>query len=1041
MEHTEGPLLILAGAGSGKTKTLTHRVAYLIKHRGVSPYNILAVTFTNKAATEMRQRVASLLGRNPEDRSVVPFLGTFHSICVRLLREEAENAGLSSQFVIFDAQDSLSAIKQAMRQRQIDEKRFNPNAVRGMISSAKNELVDSESYQQFASGQLQEVASEVYPIYQRLLKGASALDFDDLLFETVNMLKNDSKVRNKWQKRFQHILIDEYQDTNSAQYQLVKLLTDSHENICVVGDDWQCLLPGSLVATNEGDKPIEGISKGDSVKSASGYSHSQDFKVANLKRFSYEGDIVRIKTDSGKELSCTPNHILFSRWGHTDDYFVYLMHSQEYGYRIGIAQGTRFDGKQDDVGLRVRANQERADRMWILRVCQSREEATYEETLLAYTYGIPMLVFRAYTNRSMLLSQESIDAIYRKIDTQERAGKLMSYEGIMFDYPHFMPQATTRNGTKKLNINAVLFGDKRVSGRSPWAASRISANTSDKSDLRVFEKLGYTVRAGRKNTYRVEIHNLDYGEIEQVLEKVQDDVGDDARINRYAFLTDEKFVFMPASQIHPGMMVPVLKDGSIVSEKVVDVQTVPYSGYVYDLDVDKVHNYIASGFVTHNSVYSWRGANFRNILDFERDYPEAKVIKLEQNYRSTQPILNAAQDVIAQNETKSEKELWTDQAEGKPVFMHQVDNELEEGRHIIRHIQSADYAHEDIAILYRTNAQSRALEESFIRYGVPYQIVGGVKFYERKEIKDMLAYIRFAYQPNDVISFRRLVNTPPRGIGEKSVEAIVNYQADSGFSLWEVLSEPEQIPGLSARAANSLKKLQLMFQEAREREFTPGDLVEYLAKRSGYLEHLDDGSLQAADRIENVQELITVARVYTDIAEFLEEVALITDLDSLQKQSSGVTMMTLHAAKGLEFPVVFITGMEEGVFPHSRSLFDQEEMEEERRLCYVGMTRAMQELHMIHASTRMLYGKTMSNAPARFLSEINAEHTQAQAGSKDIPIAPGGKQEDFEDGDAVTHPMFGNGIVTSISDDEVVVTFYGVGSKKLSRAYAPLTKQ
>lgn len=684
--HTEGPLLVLAGAGSGKTKMLTHRIAYLMQHQNVAPHNILAVTFTNKAAAEMRERVAQLLGKNPDDRSFIPFLGTFHAICVRILREEAEAAGLTREFVIFDSQDSLSAIKQAMRQYSIDEKKYNPNSIKGLISSAKNELIDAHSYTQFASGQLQEVAADIYPVYQQILRDAQALDFDDLLFETVRLLRSNEDVREKWQQRFRYILIDEYQDTNHAQYQLVKLLAETHNNICVIGDDWQ-------------------------------------------------------------------------------------------------------------------------------------------------------------------------------------------------------------------------------------------------------------------------------------------------------------------------------------------------------------------------SVYSWRGANFRNILEFERDYPDAKTVKLEQNYRSTEPILEAAQSVITQNENRSEKNLWTEIPSDKPVLVHQVSNESEESRRIIDCIQQSQHAHRDIAVLYRTNAQSRALEDAFIRFGVPYQIVGGVRFYERKEIKDMMAYIRLVYQPDDLVSFQRVVNTPPRGIGEKSVETIRAWQAEHGYTLSETIQRARDISGLSSRAANAIEHLSAILIKARKKSFAPAELIEYLAKRSGYFEYLNDGSVQAPDRIENVQELISVAREYTDTAEFLEEVALIADIDALRQQTDGVTLMTLHAAKGLEFPVVFITGMEEGVFPHSRSLFDPEEMEEERRLCYVGMTRAMRELHLMHADSRMLYGKPMHNTPARFLSEVDEKHIRivAYGSMSSMGALESGTNTDtaavLTDGDEVTHPTFGNGVVTSVDGDEITVAFRGVGTKKLSRNYAPLKKQ
>lgn len=1040
VEHTEGPLLVLAGAGSGKTKMLTHRIAYLVQHHGVMPRNILAVTFTNKAASEMRERVARLLGKNPDEPGFMPFLGTFHSICVRLLRQEAEAAGQDRDFVIFDAQDSLSAIKQAMRQRSVDEKTYNPNSIKGLISSAKNELVDASSYTQLASGRLQEVAAEIYPVYQRILRDARALDFDDLLFETVRLFRNDETVLERWQNQFHYILIDEYQDTNHAQYQLVKLLADAHNNICVVGDDWQCLLPGNLVETENGAKNIEDVSKGDKVKSAAGYSKTGFFAVSGCKSFPYNGNIVRIKTGSGKEIASTPNHVLFARWGEVEAYFVYLMHSQEIGYRIGMTKGSRFDGKKKDAGLRIRANQERADRMWVLRMCDSQEDALYYESLYAYKYGIPTLVFRADGNRSMLTRQEHIDAIYEEIDTEERAAQLMADLEIAHEYPHFLPQATTRNGRTKINVNVVLFGDKRSSGASPWSASRLSANTTNRDDLKMFENAGYTVRTGRGGTYRSEIHNLDYGNIERVLEQVANDDQTETRVAKYAFMTDKKFLFLPASHIHPGMIIPVIDKDSVTEERVVDVRKDVYSGPVYDIDVDNVHNYTASGVVVHNSVYSWRGANFRNILEFERDYPDAKTVKLEQNYRSTEPILEAAQSVIVQNENRSKKNLWTEISSDHPVLLHQVHDEMEESRRIIDHIRQSDYDHRDIAVLYRTNAQSRALEDSFVRSGIPYQIVGGVRFYERKEIKDVLAYIRLVYQPDDVVSFRRVVNVPPRGIGDKSLEAVLAWQSEYGYTLSETLQHIKDIPGLSARAMSALERLYAMLTEARQKSFAPAELVEHLVNRSGYMEYLNDGSVQAPDRIENVQELISVAREYTELAEFLEEVALITDIDSLRQQTDGVTLMTLHAAKGLEFPVVFMTGMEEGVFPHSRSLFDLEEMEEERRLCYVGMTRAMRELHLLCANSRMLYGKPMHNTPSRFLSEVDPRYTQdgASSGTKTASTII---EEDLHDGDAVTHPAFGAGVVTGVSDHEITVAFRGVGTKTLSREYAPLTKQ
>lgn len=689
IEYTEGPLLILAGAGSGKTRTLTHRIAHLISEKSVSPQNILAVTFTNKAAGEMRSRVLKLLGRNQDDRNFLPFLGTFHSVCVRILRTEAKNLGFSSSFVIFDDSDSLSAVKQSMRQLQISEKQYSPRLLKNLISSAKNELIGTDEYKNMASGPAQEAAAKVYGLYQHILREAQAFDFDDLLLETVSIFNKHQEVLKRWQERFHYILIDEYQDTNAVQYQFAKLLAAKHKNICVVGDDWQ-------------------------------------------------------------------------------------------------------------------------------------------------------------------------------------------------------------------------------------------------------------------------------------------------------------------------------------------------------------------------SIYSWRGANFRNILDFEKDYPNTKVVKLEQNYRSTKQILEAAQKVIHANRNRSDKELWTDNARGSKVAVHQTASEVQEAELVVKSIEDARTSgrhYWDFAVLYRTNAQSRSLEEAFIRYGIPYKVVGGVRFYERKEVKDMLAYLRLVTQPEDVVSFRRIVNVPTRGLGETSLEKFLNWRREYALPLSQALEKAREIPGLTPRATNSLINFSQLIRGLRkdaERLNLP-DLIELISKRTGYMDFLNDGSIPAAERIENVQELVSVASEYESVGAngFLEEVALIADVDSYDTTADAVTLMTLHAAKGLEFPVVFLVGLEEGVFPHSGSFMDPDQMEEERRLMYVGMTRAMEELHLVHASSRMLYGRTMHNPPARFVAEISdnsqvvSEPTIAFGGVTNQPEMP---KVTVVEGDSVRHPTFGNGIVVTVEEDVVTVAFSKIGTKQLSAAYAPLER-
>ncbi len=1071
VETTEGPLLIQAGAGSGKTKTLTHRIAYLIATKRATPYNILAVTFTNKAAKEMRARVGELVGQNADNRSFMPYMGTFHSICVRLLRMDGEYIGIPRSYVIFDESDRLAAVKRASKELRIDEKAFPPRTIASQISSAKNEMIGPDEYSSSAHTPAARVTADVYPLYQRILKDASALDFDDLINRTVHMLESQPELRAKWQNQFAYVMVDEYQDTNLAQYKLVKLLTNDRQNIAVVGDDWQCFVPGTQVETAVGPRNIEDIHAGSTVLSAAGYGRTSHFKVTDQKKFAYNGKVLRIKTASGREFTCTPNHLLFSRWGTTNSYFVYLMYSRDKGYRIGLNKGTRFDGKKDDIGLRVRANQDQADRMWILKVCETRVDAQYYESLFAYKYGIPMLVFHAFTNRSMKFDQAHIDALYQAIDTKERAHKLMGELGLFYEYPHFSSGAATTREHARLNLNVVLFGDKRTTIQSDWSASRISMNTTHKQDLHVLEELGYTVRKGKSGTYRSEIHNLDYGHVEKILEDIIAKNGDDElQVSKCAFITDKKFSFTPASHIHPGMMLPQVNDSSeVVEDKITEVSEQTYTGFVYDLDVENVHNYIAEGIVVHNSIYSWRGADFRNILRFENDYKNCAIIKLEQNYRSTGHILGAAHGVITRNHNRSDKELWTEAGDGLPVQILQVGSERAEAEAIIRRVKtgvdSGIRRFKDYAVLYRTNAQSRSLEEGLIQYGIPYRIVGGVRFYDRKEIKDLVAYLRLIFQPEDRVSFERAVNVPTRGVGAKSIQNFYEWQTGLGLNMQEALAQSANCGTITGKAKKGLVELNDIVQSLRElvEEVPPASLVDSLIRRLNYLNYLDDKTPQAESRQENVKELVGVAGSYQDmgLAGFLEEIALISDLDTVNFDGNAVTLMTLHAAKGLEFPVVFMTGMEETIFPHSRALYDQSEMEEERRLCYVGMTRAREELYMIYATGRLLYGGMQHNPPSRFLAEIDDRFVQETSsgvafGSQqfrafddstyEAPRSPQAATDepryvpDLDIGDGVRHQLFGEGTIVELDGDAATIYFKGKGAKKLNISFAPLEK-
>lgn len=688
VQAVDGPVLILAGAGSGKTKTLTHRIAYILAKQLASPANILAVTFTNKAAKEMRERVASLTGNDATRRSFMPFMGTFHAICVRILRQDGSEVGLDPRFVIIDESDRLSLMKRILSDMSVSEKQYSPRTILGLLSSAKNELMSPLEYAEIASTPPQKVAADAYRRYESELKKSQSLDFDDLIGKTVAMLSENEAIRKKWQTQFRYVMIDEYQDTNAAQYTLVKLLTNEQKNICVVGDDWQ-------------------------------------------------------------------------------------------------------------------------------------------------------------------------------------------------------------------------------------------------------------------------------------------------------------------------------------------------------------------------SIYSWRGADFRNILNFERDYPGAVTIKLEQNYRSTKSILDAAHTVIAKNADRSEKKLWTDIGEGRAVHVLQVANERAEGEAIIRAIKNAtdlrQRNYHDYAVLYRTNAQSRSLEEQFMRHGVPYKIVGGLRFYDRKEIKDILAYLRLIYQPEDEVSFERVVNVPGRGIGDTSLAKFRLWRTAQNYTLAEALEYVDNCGEVSGKAKAGLVQFADIVRSFRSFADTMpvSELLQKLLTRIDYIKYIDDGTLQGESRTENVRELQSVAKSYADdgLTSFLEEVALVSDKNELESGGNAVTFMTMHAAKGLEFPVVFIVGMEEGVFPLSRANYDQKEMEEERRLAYVGMTRAKEELTLVYASSRVLYGSMQYNPPSQFLDGIGSTSAAlTNLASSAVPNEPRYVPE-LSEGDEVEHQLFGMGVVVHIDGDVIDIVFKGKGVKKLNASFAPIKKR
>ncbi len=700
----DGPLLVVAGAGSGKTRVLTRRVAHLIRDHNVSPYAVLAITFTNKAAAEMKDRVEALVGSVGRDM----WVSTFHSACSRILRREAHHLGYRSAFSIYDSADSLRLVTMCVKDLDLDPKRFPPRSIRAAISNAKNELIDYESFAASDSGFYHEKIADVYRLYQQRMVEASALDFDDLLMLTVDLFRVHPEILERYQDRFQYVLVDEYQDTNHAQYVLVRLLTAKNRNLCVVGD-----------------------------------------------------------------------------------------------------------------------------------------------------------------------------------------------------------------------------GDQ--------------------------------------------------------------------------------------------------------------------------------------------SIYRFRGADIRNINEFEKDFPDAQIVMLEQNYRSTETILQAANAVIANNPNRKPKRLWTEFGHGDKIVSYEAENEHDEAAFVadaISELRAQGRNARDIAIFYRTNAQSRVLEETFVNHGQPYQVVGGVKYYDRREVKDVLAYLRVMANPDDTVAAKRIINVPKRSIGATSVAHADRHAEDKGVPFFESLRSSADNARLTGRAQKAmLEFVGLIDHLTFLAEQGPAAALEAILSESGYLDMVrSERSIEAMGREENLRELVSAAADFEEngplaygrddwagldglrkVELFLETISLVTDVDSFE-DTDVVTLMTLHNAKGLEFPVVFIVGMEDGVFPHMRSLGDPAELEEERRLCYVGITRAMERLFLSRAWARNMFGSNNYNPPSRFLKELPANlveqaRKQKRTSKFDTSTArPTVRAAELEVGDRVRHAKWGEGTIRRVAGVEAVVDFVGLGSKHLHLELAPLEK-
>jgi DNA helicase-2/ATP-dependent DNA helicase PcrA len=933
---TEGPLLVIAGAGSGKTRVLTYRVGHLIMSCGVKPNEILAITFTNRAANEMRERLERLLGDTA--RSI--WILTFHAACGRILRREAQRLGYRSNFTIYDQADQVRLVKQVLEELDRDPKRFVPRGIHAQISNAKNNLVGPAEYKERVASFYDQTVADVYERYQQRLFDSNAVDFDDMLFLTVRLLEEFPEARERWQKAFRYVLVDEYQDTNHAQYRLLQLLGEKHRNVCAVGDPDQCLVAGTLVTMADGTtKPIEDVRVGEEVMSCYGGGVFRGARVARVHRSVRQRGIA-VTTISGRRIVSTPEHVHFA-------------------------------------GFTTEAHEPLAE-----------------------------------------------------LDTK--------------------------------TVEVTVCGDRR--GANPLHSLALSG--SDDEGRKELERIGLSVETPLTGSaaWRHESAHADMGRLVETIETLQREL--DVSVTYMARLAAgngnagnerNSLPFMPADAVRPGMAM-FAEDGSF--DVIERVERVTLDGPVYDLDVERTHNFIANGIITHNSIYAFRGADIRNILEFERDFPDTRTIALEQNYRSTNSILGAANTVIANNRERKPKQLWSELGEGEPVRAIEVEDEHAEARFVAAEIAALveeGYSGSEIAVFYRTNAQSRVLEDVLVRQGIAYQVIGGPRFYERAEIKDLVAYLQVIDNPYDAVSLTRIVNKPRRGIGDTTLARLNAWATSQGISLWEAMQQPDDagVGGASLRAVQGFVTLmQSLMSGALELEVP--DLLDKVLERSGYTESLEnERTIEAQGRLENLQELVGVARewqgeaVEPTLSGFLQEISLYSDQDAIRGEGSLVTLMTLHNAKGLEFRAVYAIGMEEGVFPHSRSI-EEQGIEEERRLCYVGMTRAMERLTLTHAAARSLWGSRAYNLPSRFLDELPEEGVvqerlrPASWSGYNAPkmVAPREEVPLLAAGDSVRHSTLGEGVVLAVDPGGVVlVRFRDDGSeRRLMLDYAPLEK-
>jgi len=1063
--------LILAGAGSGKTRVLTTRIAWLVQTGQASAHAILAVTFTNKAAKEMLARLSAMLPINTRGL----WIGTFHGLCNRMLRAHHREAALPQTFQILDSGDQLSAIKRLLKAHHVDEERFAPRELQQFVNGAKEagrRAAQVEAGDDFSRRQV-----ELYRLYDEQCQREGVVDFAELLLRCYELLARNDALRRHYSARFRQILVDEFQDTNVLQYRWLKLLAGHADGgggaIFAVGDDDQCLLAGTRVTLADGSaRPIEEVRVDDLVRAAVGGGRIGAARVTRVFKREERMALATLHTSKGRALTSTLEHVHFAGYvvGQLPaKYFLHLMNKPGVGYRLAVSghRSERSDGKTVP-GFRQRARQEGGEQCWVIDAFDDELEARERMNVLSLKYGLP-------TRKFVNIETKRVPAEFSEVNTERAAQWLLKDLNLAFDHPAERRRPTF--GTPG-DVLVSLCSDSRR-GKPDH---RVYARIASEAAMHKTVAAGFQVHeqtAGRGGWY-VQFWRRDYGEAVREANLLRNVLN--GRVLQRARLGRGYLPMVPAQYVRPGMaIIDETGDYDIVTN--VEIRP-PALVAVHDLNVDGAHNFAANGVLTHNSIYAFRGANVGNMADFEREFRVHNVIKLEQNYRSHGHILEAANALIRNNARRLGKELWTESGHGEPLRVFEAGSDGLEAAWLVDEVRgliAEGHARSQIAVLYRSNAQSRVLEHALFGAGLPYRVYGGLRFFERAEVKHALAYLRLVENPDDDTAFLRVVNFPPRGIGGRTLEQLADAARGSSSSLHGAIGR------LAGAAAGKLAAFAGLIDELRRhaQSLTLEQIVQLAIERSGLIAHYRNDK-EGRERIENLEELVNAASAFvaeegysqeapgtrpdseaaiaSPLAAFLAHAALEAGDNQAQAGQDALQLMTVHAAKGLEFDAVFITGLEEGLFPHENSVQQRDGLEEERRLMYVAITRARKRLSLSFAQTRMLHGQTRYGIRSRFLEEIPEgvlkwlaprvrapfADRRADVGARAAwggaasaaPPARSATLHGFRVGQSVRHARFGDGVIVRLegdgSDARARINFGPNGLKELALTIAKL---